>query len=131
MSTVQLTNESFEAVVAQEGVVLVDFWEPGCAPCAAFAPVFERVSQRHPDLCFARVDVEAEPTLAETFGVTAVPTLMVFRDGVPLVREPGVLADADLESLISHVAALDMTVVNRAIAELVRQSSGRTEPQLH
>jgi thioredoxin 1 len=131
MSTVSLTFASFEPVVAQAGVVLVEFWVAGCAACDAFDPVYERVSVQHRDHCFARVDVEAEPALAETFGVTAVPTLMVFRDGVPLVREPGALDEAGLEALISSIEALDMVRIHQAVTELVRETARAPEHTVH
>jgi thioredoxin 1 len=133
MSTVPLTLASFDGVVARQGVVLVEFWEPGCASCAAFGPVFDGASERHRELCFTRVDVEAEPALADSLGVAAVPTLMVFRDGVPLVREPGAMAAPDLEALITSVCSLDMDRIHQAIAELVAESKRATshERQLH
>lgn len=129
MSTVPLTLDSFEAAVARGGVVLVSFAEPGCGSCAAFAPVFEQASHAHPDLCFARVDIEAEPALAETFDILAVPTLMIFRDGVPLVREPGAMSPGELEAMITQIEALDMERINQAIAELVRQTKLAEAPR--
>ena len=116
MATVQLTQATFEDTVA-EGTVLVDWWASWCGPCRMFGPIFESVSEKHPDLTFAKVDTEAEQALAGAAGIQSIPTLMVFRDGILLFSQPGALPEAALEDLVSQVNALDMDEVRRQIAE--------------
>ncbi len=117
MATVNLTAETFEQTIAAEGLVLIDFWAAWCAPCRRFAPIFEESSQTHPDAVFAKVDTEAEQQLAGSLGITSIPTLMIFRDGIPLYGEPGALPAAALEELIGQAEQLDMDDVRHQIAE--------------
>ena len=116
MATIAIDKESFETTV-QSGIVLVDWWAAWCGPCRAFAPTFEAASEAHPDVVFGKVDTDAQPELSAGFGIRSIPTLMVFRDGILLFAQPGVLPAAALEELIGKVRALDMDDVRRQIAE--------------
>ena len=117
MSTTTLTSETFEQTVSGDGIVFVDFWAAWCGPCRAFAPVFEDVAARNPDIVFGKVDTEAEQGLAAGFGITSIPTLMVFRDGVLVFSQPGALRAPQLEQLVDGARALDMDDVRRQLAE--------------
>jgi len=116
MSTVALTNKNFEQTVMGEGIVLVDFWAAWCGPCRQFAPVFEQASEDHPDIVFGKVDTEAEQELAAAARVSAIPTLMAFRDGVLVFSQPGALPATALAQVIDAVRALDMSEVHRKLA---------------
>jgi thioredoxin 1 len=116
MATVELTAENFESTVTGEGLVLLDFWAAWCGPCRMFGPVFERVSGKHPDAVFGKIDTEAQPELAAAFGISSIPTLMVIRDAVALYAQPGALPEQALEQLIGKAREIDMDEVRKALA---------------
>lgn len=117
MATVQLTAENFEATISQEGIVLIDFWADWCGPCKMFAPVYESSSEAHPAITFAKVDTEAEQTLATQCGIQSIPTIMMFRDGILLFNQAGALPGHVLEDIIGKAEGLDMDAVRAEIAE--------------
>lgn len=111
MATTNLTKANFKQTVHNKGIVVIDWWAPWCGPCRAFAPVYESVSEKHPELVFGKIDTEAERELASAFEIRSIPTLMIVRDGVLLFNQPGMLPESALEDLIGQVAKLDMEEV--------------------
>ena len=116
MSTIDLNTQNFEAAVTKDGITLVDFWASWCGPCRMFAPIFEKAATQHTNITFAKVDTEQEQQLAAELNISSIPTLMAFRDGGMVFRQPGALPAHALEQLIKGVEGLDMEEVRREIA---------------
>jgi thioredoxin 1 len=114
--TTELTAQSFQSALEKNGIVFVDWWASWCGPCRAFAPVYEAVAQKNPDIVFGKVDTEAEQELSAAFEIRSIPTLMIFRDGILLFAQPGMLPQKALEDLVRQVRGLDMDEVRRKIA---------------
>lgn len=110
-----VSKDNFEEVSRRPGVVLLDWWAAWCGPCRAFAPVFEKTAEGHPEVTFGKIDTEAEGPLAAAFDIRSIPTLMVLRDGVLLFAQPGALPGAALEDLIRQAQALDMEKVKTEV----------------
>ena len=117
MSTVDVTEDPFEQTVTQDGIVFVDAWADWCGPCKQFAPTYEKASETHDDVVFAKLDTEANQQLASALEIQAIPTLMAFRDGIMVFRNAGALPPAAFDDLIQQVKGLDMEDVRRQIEE--------------
>jgi thioredoxin len=120
LSTIALTSDTFEDTVTKPGITLVDWWASWCGPCRMFAPVFENASEQHPDVTFGKIDTEDQQDLSAAAGITSIPTLMAFRDGILVFRQPGALPAAALEQVIKAVQDLDMDEVR---ADIERQQA--------
>lgn len=117
MAVVELTEANFEETVTSNPFVVVDFWAPWCGPCRSFAPTYEKVSEDHADIVFAKVNTEDEQGIAAHFQIRSIPTLMIFRDNIIIYSEAGALPESGFRQLIEKAGELDMDEVRQKIEE--------------
>lgn len=117
MSVVTLNESNFGQAIEGEGITVVDWWAPWCGPCKSFAPTFEAVAAAHPEAVFGKVNTEDNPSLGSAFQIRSIPTLMIFRDGIMVFNQAGMLPKKVLEDVLSQVAALDMVEVRQEVAK--------------
>ena len=122
MATQTVTMDSFRETITDNDIVLLDFWAEWCGPCRSFGPVFEKASEEHSDVVFGKIDTEDQRELAGGFGITSIPTLAAFREGILVFSQPGALPAPALEQVITAVKGLDMDDVRKQIAEQQAQS---------
>jgi thioredoxin 1 len=117
MAVVELTKDNFEEIVTKNEFVIVDFWAPWCGPCRSFAPTYEKVSEDHTDVVFAKVNTEDEQEIAGHFQIRSIPTLMIFREKIIIFSEAGALPESAFRELVKKAGELDMAEVRRQVEE--------------
>lgn len=117
MATVEITKDTLQDTIANNDIVIIDFWAPWCGPCKSFAPTYEAVSEKHEDVVFAKVNTEDEQELAASFQIRSIPTLMIFREQVAIFSQAGMLPESGLEEVIAKTKELDMEQVRKEVAE--------------
>ena len=123
MATVEMQESSFNDIIEENNLVIIDFWAEWCGPCRAYAPVFERVSEEFPDVVFAKVDTEVEQALAGSFGIRSIPTTIAFKEGIGVFMQPGALPEEALKDLITKLLDLDMDEVRAELESRTDEDS--------
>ncbi len=125
MATIELNKENLVNTINENPFVIIDFWAPWCGPCQSFAPVYEQMSEKYPDIVFAKVNTEQEQEIAAQFNIRSIPTLMIFRDQIIIYAEAGALPAQTFEQLIEQAKKLDMDEVRKQVAEEQQQAQGQ------
>lgn len=101
-SPINLKDSTFDRFIAKSDVpVVVDFWAPWCGPCKLMAPAYEQAAaQLEPDVVLAKLDTESAPQVAARFGIQSIPTLVVFRQGREVARQPGAMSLPQIEQWV-------------------------------
>lgn len=117
MATIEITKDTLQETIANNDIVIIDFWAPWCGPCKSFAPTYEAVSEKYDDIVFAKVNTEDEQELAASFQIRSIPTLMIFRDQITIFSQAGSLPESGLNEVIAKTKELDMDQVRKEVAE--------------
>lgn len=117
MATIEITQENLTQNVENSDILFLDFWADWCGPCKQFGPIFEAASEKHADITFGKVDTEDQQQLAAAAGITSIPTIMGFREGVLVFSQPGALNAQQFDQIIDAVKDLDMAEVHKQVAE--------------
>ncbi len=123
MAVTQLTQTNLEDTINDNDIVVIDFWAPWCGPCQTFKPIFEQAAEKHDDAVFASCNTEEQSELAAMFQIQSIPTLVVFREGIGIFGQPGMLPAEALDELLDKVRGLDMEEVR---AEAAKQQGTAT-----
>jgi thioredoxin 1 len=121
MSVATLTTAQFEETIANHEMLVIDFWAAWCGPCKFFAPIFEQAATRHPEIAFAKVNVDEEQELAALFQVRSIPTVAFMREGIVIYAHSGALQPSELDEILTKVKELDMAQVH---ADMAAQQQG-------
>lgn len=100
MSVLSINQNNFDEVLNSEKRVLLDFYADWCNPCRMVSPLLEQIAQENPQYLVGKINVDEEPELAEKFGVSGIPTLVVMQNGKIIKQSSGARPKHQILSLL-------------------------------
>ena len=116
-ATTAVVTAQFESLIQQNEIVFIDFWATWCAPCKQFARIYEQVAAQHPNVVFAKINIEEETELAETFQIRSIPHLIVFKQGIVIYSEAGSMPESTLKELVLQALDVDVSEIRAQLDE--------------
>lgn len=110
-----VTGAQFESFIRDHEIVFFDFWAAWCAPCRQFAHVYEKIAAKHEGIAFAKINIEEEQELAETFQIRSIPHLVVFKQGIVIYSEAGSMPESTLSELVQQALDADVSKIKEEL----------------
>lgn len=115
--TPTITSENFELIIQSNDIVFIDFWASWCAPCKQFSHTYEHVAALYENIVFAKVNIEQEQEMSETFHIRSIPHVMVFKQGIIIYSEAGSMPESTLKDLVQQAIAADVSEIRAQLDE--------------
>lgn len=115
MSLINLNIDNYETVINQKGITIIDCWASWCNACKDFKPIFEKVAENFSDHTFGMLNTMEENELVNLLKIEHIPTLLLYRDGIMLFKQPGYFPEDKLEDILKQAESLDMDLVRADI----------------
>ncbi|WP_133127453.1 thioredoxin [Legionella nagasakiensis] len=112
-----VNRNNFESLIRDNEIVFIDFWAAWCAPCKQFAHIYERVAKLYDQVVFAKINIEEETELAETFQIRSIPHLLVFKQGIVIYSEAGSMPESTLKELVQQALEADVSQIRAQLDE--------------
>ncbi len=110
-----VSGAEFETLINTNQLVFIDFWASWCAPCKQFAHIYEKVAAKHPEIVFAKVNIEEEQELADTFNIRSIPHLMILKQAIVIYSDAGSMPESTLNELVQQALAADVSKLREQI----------------
>jgi len=108
MATFIVTDKNIQEILEKYPIVILDFWADWCGPCKVFSPIFERVSDKFPDLFFGKINTETQQLLCQDFEIRSIPTLAILKERELIFFESGSIPEYALTSIVEKAKTIDL-----------------------
>ncbi|UOF00266.1 thioredoxin [Bdellovibrio reynosensis] len=113
MSLIDVTKDNIKDTIEQNELIILDFWAEWCGPCKRFAPIFESVAKKYPEVLFGKINTDLEQEISATFDIKSIPTLAVIKDRDIIFMQPGAVNEEVFEQIVKRAKEVDMEEVRK------------------